>query len=82
MTGFSKQLVGSPTSRDGILQISNSCPRVEKSCHPGCFVLQHVSDFHPHCHVGFYVVDEDVKLTHGFVDTFLLELCREIGNVT
>lgn len=39
------------------------------------------SDLHPQGHVGFYVVDEDVKLTHGFVDTSLLELCRKIRNV-
>jgi hypothetical protein len=36
--------------------------------------------FYLRCHVSFYVVDEDVKLTHGFVDAFLVELCRKIRN--
>lgn len=33
--------------------------------------------FHPLGHVGFYVVDEDIKLAHGFVHAFLLELWGE-----
>lgn len=28
----------------------------------------------------FYVGDEDVKFTHGFVDSFISELCRQIIN--